>query len=963
MRILLKFLNFGVSAFLGAVVLGGGAGQAQESARQPDLRLVEIRLDQSALESVARNEAAFVGFSALFDYSPAIAHSVQSMVAERVREMRVFETTGLGVLSVPIGISRIENDSRLLDNETGGNSVAAYGSITIPGKTVNVINGAFGQTLSISVSDPFSGFQSNQVRIRFFGVTNIELLIAVGISGYLIVAAGYMTWQRSRRRREAREEMVRMMRLREQKEEAFRGIKSKNTGRARPMTAVPDVPQVLVDDLISGQAVLGIGSGLSEHAGQQDWRGILISLNDALSGRLTHSVQRLFVDTISTQAREIDITDMSDLMEAVMSNIPREELAGVLHDILDTDHLRLSLHAQLAEMPWSGVMSLTLDDVGREVFVEQFSRTSEISPDAITMLPSDRGVLRQALQDRTPFFLDALGDLRAPETAALSLSEVRKNLTRTPEYARQIALLLDTRSFLFVGVSAGGLREYLQSFNPSQRQSNIRHFALVPFDPDNDRSVDTLKRFGVELLEYDDDADPKAMEKFIRSFDERLREASRTARPAREKRVGLNPEFATQRIQKLHLKNIGPFPELTLEFTQTDAGTRPCNWTVILGQNGVGKTGVLRAIAVALTAGETSVASAANGLLTYGKNEGKISLDMGRQVMDVELVRYRDVNLIARQTSPVEAGQILVLGFPALRGAPSNDPSGPTTHTEQPPEPNDLLPLILGDIDPRMPDFKQWILNVLNNSQRDEKSRAIRQLLDDIICNLVPGGFDGFDDLDVHHVLRLRRSDPSLPPVPFSAVSQGMSSIFNWIGVLAKRLYEVYELDTEIPPHHRHAIVLIDEIETHLHPDWQRRLVALAKEFFPNVQVIASTHSALVASSLQSDEIKILERFEGGEFIARAPATRTYGKSADYIMQSDVLGLQVARPLHVERKITEYKDLFSQFERNETDNKRLKTLSSELADVGWAGVEGASEHQGEKVTDDEMIDFLKSIDK
>jgi predicted ATP-binding protein involved in virulence len=51
------------------------------------------------------------------------------------------------------------------------------------------------------------------------------------------------------------------------------------------------------------------------------------------------------------------------------------------------------------------------------------------------------------------------------------------------------------------------------------------------------------------------------------------------------------------------------------------------------------------------------------------------------------------------------------------------------------------------------------------------------------------------------------------------------------------------------------GVVLIDEIDQHLHPRWQRRIVGDLKRVFPNIQFIATTHSPFIVQSLDIDEV------------------------------------------------------------------------------------------------------------
>ena len=74
---------------------------------------------------------------------------------------------------------------------------------------------------------------------------------------------------------------------------------------------------------------------------------------------------------------------------------------------------------------------------------------------------------------------------------------------------------------------------------------------------------------------------------------------------------------------------------------------------------------------------------------------------------------------------------------------------------------------------------------------------------------------------------------------------------------------------------------MIDEIDLHLHPAWQRHIVKALKSIFPKVQFIASTHAPSVIASVQQNEVIVLKNHSA------APAsTLTYGKDANTIMQT-----------------------------------------------------------------------------
>lgn len=80
-----------------------------------------------------------------------------------------------------------------------------------------------------------------------------------------------------------------------------------------------------------------------------------------------------------------------------------------------------------------------------------------------------------------------------------------------------------------------------------------------------------------------------------------------------------------------------------------------------------------------------------------------------------------------------------------------------------------------------------------------------------------------------------------------------------YLGLLGDIAYKMILLNPNLPdPLKGHGIILIDEIELHLHPKWQQQSVLLLQEIFPNLQFIITTHSPHVLSTVEKSSIRIL---------------------------------------------------------------------------------------------------------
>ena len=112
------------------------------------------------------------------------------------------------------------------------------------------------------------------------------------------------------------------------------------------------------------------------------------------------------------------------------------------------------------------------------------------------------------------------------------------------------------------------------------------------------------------------------------------------------------------------------------------------------------------------------------------------------------------------------------------------------------------------------------------------------------------------------------------------------------------------------------GIVLIDEIDLHLHPKWQRRIVPKLLEVFPNCQFLVSTHSPHVLTHVKPKNIFLLE-WEAGNITAQKPS-ESYGKNVDRILE-DLMGLETTRPTQVS---AELHGVYTMIERNHLEEAR-----------------------------------------
>ena len=687
---------------------------------------------------------------------------------------------------------------------------------------------------------------------------------------------------------------------------------------------VPEAPAALLAAIAEGRGVLSIGTGAAGQAGLPTGTELMRMLVARFASDIPNSVLQEAArrDNAAGYASSLTAGPLSRAMDVLLSRVDRAVVAEEIRKALLPEPADRSFHRLAAAPAWRAILSLAWDDLSWQAVSGDGARKWH------RLRPDDKLPFTEALRNPDPCHFDVVGQLEFPVSLSLSMDELRRNLSRNPEWQRGIALLMQSHCLLFVGTEPDVLEQFFQTIYLDAGAGELRHFALAPLGPDTEFWKHSLARFGVALLPYG----PADGHRAVREFMARLGDRSAAAAPAEG--VPLPAVRASPQISAISLRNIGPFEALDLELaTQPVEGETARPWTVIFGSNGMGKSTILRAMSLAMIGVDQRTGEAGARLLRAGAKEGSIELHLGTEVLRTRL--YRDgsnVIVNSAQVTPVQAGFSLILGFPSLRGAPTPNPTGLSSpETRRTSEAADLLPLLHGSVDDRLGNFKQWLLNILVLAgQGDGRAIAQRDLLDRIIREIVPGDIDGLLPIGSDFVLMVNTADG---PVPFDGMSQGMASIFNWLGVLVQRLYQFFP-ESEAPEREE-ATVIVDEIDAHLHPDWQRRLVGLSKLHFPKVQVIATSHSPLLAGALHGPEMCVLERDEDDRITPLHYEIDLFGLRSHEILVSDAFKLSSDRNPRIEELHCEYMSIFQKSKRTREEEKRMQALEREIAPYGY----------------------------
>ena len=153
-------------------------------------------------------------------------------------------------------------------------------------------------------------------------------------------------------------------------------------------------------------------------------------------------------------------------------------------------------------------------------------------------------------------------------------------------------------------------------------------------------------------------------------------------------------------------------------------------------------------------------------------------------------------------------------------------------------------------------------------------------------------------------------------------LSDGIRSVLAMIGDIAYRCYKLNPHLGLDAARQTRGVVMIDEVDMHLHPLWQQRVLEQLRQAFPGVQFIVTTHSPQVLSTVSRDNIRILQATETG-FEARKPDFSPLAhESGDALAK--VMGTQREPQLPLQDDIRRYEKLVRTGQECSPDAQRLR---------------------------------------
>ncbi|MDX2070473.1 MAG: AAA family ATPase [Haliscomenobacter sp.] len=402
------------------------------------------------------------------------------------------------------------------------------------------------------------------------------------------------------------------------------------------------------------------------------------------------------------------------------------------------------------------------------------------------------------------------------------------------------------------------------------------------------------------------------------------------------------------RINQLELQQIGPFGDLTLNFPEKPAGMEDkAEIHILTGENGTGKSTMLE-IMTLIGIGDKHFEPTINKLrrsinartilsISPDCNLGFFIAPLKEQAtIFKETTNY--LNIANKYVRPYQEFPNLPFGI-AFFAYSGHRRFNSTTiigikEIENHPFENALD--FQQSINPA--NILQWIANnkagqafahVGGDTQELDKLRQIMNKLENTISEIIQKSVRFQVKTKPYNVV----VEVDGEELEFNQLPDGLKSIISWIADLLMRMDRVkWENDT--PVFERNFILFLDEIEVHMHPVWQRKILPVVQKLFPNAQIFISTHSPFVVGSVDGARIHKLVKPNGDSKLAEGyPKLSEDGNSFRYWLD-EVFDVSAEFGIGAENQLKEFYALRDEVLKSNDENLNKKLLSKgrELAE-------------------------------
>lgn len=383
-------------------------------------------------------------------------------------------------------------------------------------------------------------------------------------------------------------------------------------------------------------------------------------------------------------------------------------------------------------------------------------------------------------------------------------------------------------------------------------------------------------------------------------------------------------------VSSVSLTNVRSFGEagtLTLDLT-TRSGSKVAHRlrTILIGENGIGKTTLLRAIAVGLADDKDAsglLAEPTGQLVAEGKADATIEIEMGQTRNQIATRKSKTVikseegqDELHTKTPENGRANYLVCGYGISRANEGKD---------------EVRPYRVLDSVYSLFQYEATLIQTELTLRRLRDFLTTRSAFT-LVMNRIKAalGLSNDDEFDLPKGGGVTISGKKIgKAIPLEGWADGYRRTLGWI----LDLYAwAMRADSISSTGDVRGIVLLDELEQHLHPSMQVEFPARLSELLPHVQIIATTHSPLVALGAAPEELVVLKR-EGGRVVAHQGIRDFSGYSVEDMLADPKLFDSDTYSPEVTRKLERWRELASKSKakRSAKEGRDMKKLASELA--------------------------------
>jgi len=421
-------------------------------------------------------------------------------------------------------------------------------------------------------------------------------------------------------------------------------------------------------------------------------------------------------------------------------------------------------------------------------------------------------------------------------------------------------------------------------------------------------------------------------------------------------------------LKSIELKTIKGFKEQKILFHHKN---KPYNWITLLGENGVGKSTLLQSIGL-LLAGSDGAKKLISSPQSWVRNDAKFGelivtiqktnddegmmLNRGRnkwsydysyfitgnKTIKINGKDYPANTLNAEESDTLEwlrtnafnldSKGWFSVGYGAFRRLSRNLGNIPSIELKKANRETNFTTQFQED--QPLNTFEEWMIHLdyrIAKNPDDHNAKKMRDLGKEAIIKLLPGKVnidqvrsDGIILFSLENVL-----------VELPQLSDGFRSIIALAGDLIWRLIQSFpHLEN---PTLASGIVLIDELDIHLHPLWQRYIAQWLRSVFPNLQFIIATHSPLIVAGAGDDALTLSLKMVNGE-VNIEQINDIYAYDFDYILTSPAFGLISTHSPATQQKIDRYDELnintYNLTEKEKEEYEELAQFMREYKPIG-----------------------------